>query len=147
MIKRGGHSVFPLEIDNALSTHPSVAEAITFAISHDTLGEDVMAAVVGKPDAGIDPGSLREHLSVSLSSYKIPTRVIIVDSIPRNAIGKALRREMPQRLAARLTPESHGPSMSTEQVLLAIWRKVLRRDDIGVTDNLSSSAQIRCAQK
>jgi oxalate---CoA ligase len=136
VIKRGGHSVFPLEIDNALSTHPSVAEAITFSIPHDTLGEDVMAAVVGKPDASIDPGSLREHLSASLSSYKIPTRVLIVDSIPRNAIGKALRREMPQQLASQLAPESRGPSTPMEQVLLAIWRKVLRRDDIGVTDNL-----------
>ena len=136
VIKRGGHSVFPLEIDNALITHPSVAEAITFPIPHDTLGEDVMAAVVGKPDASIDPGSLREHLSASLSSYKIPTRVLIVDSIPRNAIGKALRREMPQQLASQLAPESRGPSTPMEQVLLAIWRKVLRRDDIGVTDNL-----------
>jgi len=136
VIKRGGHSVFPLEIDNALSTHPSVAEAITFSIPHDTLGEDVMAAVVGKPDASIDPGSLREHLSASLSSYKIPTRVLIVDSIPRNAIGKALRWEMPQRLASQLAPESRSASTPMEQVLLAIWRKVLRRDDIGVTDNL-----------
>jgi acyl-coenzyme A synthetase/AMP-(fatty) acid ligase len=136
VIKRGGHSVFPLEIDNALTTHPSVAEAITFSIPHDTLGEDVIAAVVGKPDAGIDPSSLREHLLVSLSSYKIPTRVLVVDSIPRNAIGKALRREMPRLLASQLVPESHGPSTPTEQVLVAIWHRVLRRDDIGVTDNV-----------
>jgi oxalate---CoA ligase len=136
VIKRGGHSVFPLEIDNALTTHPSVAEAITFPIPHDTLGEDVIAAVVGKPDVGIDPNSLREHLSVSLSSYKIPTRVLVVDSIPRNAIGKALRREMPRLLASQLVPESHGPSTPTEQVLVAIWHRVLRRDDIGVTDNV-----------
>lgn len=136
VIKRGGHSVFPLEIDNALSTHPSVAEAITFSIPHDTLGEDVMAAVVGKADASMDPGSLREHLSASLSSYKIPTRVIVVNSIPRNAIGKALRREMPQQLASQLAPESRSPSTPMEQALLAIWHKVLRRDDIGVTDNV-----------
>jgi Phosphopantetheine attachment site len=62
--------------------------------------------------------------------------VLIVDSIPRNAIGKALRREMAQRLASQLAPESRSPSTPMEQVLLAIWRKVLRRDDIGVTDNL-----------
>jgi hypothetical protein len=136
VIKRGGHSVFPLEIDNALSTHPSVAEAIAFSIPHDTLGEDVMAAVVGKPDASIDPGSLREHLSASLSSYKIPTRVLIVDSIPRNAIGKALRREMAQQLAPQLAPESRSPSTPTEEALLSIWQKVLRRNDIGVTDNV-----------
>src|SRR5262252_1769432 len=136
VIKRGGHSVFPLEIDNALTAHPAVAEAITFSIPHDTLGEDVMAAVVGKPDARIDPGGLREHLSASLSGYKIPTRVLVVDRIPRNAIGKALRREMPQHLASQLVPECRVPSTPMEQVLLAIWRKVLRRDDIGITDNL-----------
>lgn len=136
VIKRGGHSVFPLEVDNVLSTHPSVAEAITFAIPHDTLGEDVMAAVVGKPDASIDPSSLREQLSTSLSSYKIPTRVIVVDSIPRNAIGKALRRETAQRLAPQLAPESRSPFTPTEEALLSIWHKVLRRNDIGVTDNV-----------
>jgi acyl-CoA synthetase (AMP-forming)/AMP-acid ligase II len=136
VIKRGGHSVFPLEIDNALITYPSVAEAITFSIPHDTLGEDVMAAVVGKPDASIDSGSLREHLSASLSSYKIPTRVLVVEQIPRNTIGKALRREMPKHLASQLVPESRSPSTPMEQVLLAIWHKVLRRDDIGVTDNV-----------
>jgi acyl-CoA synthetase (AMP-forming)/AMP-acid ligase II len=136
VIKRGGHSVFPLEIDNVLSTHPSVAEAITFSIPHDTLGEDVMAAVVGKPDACIDPSSLREQLSRSLSSYKIPTRVIVVDSIPRNATGKALRREMAQQLAPQLAPESRSPSTPTEEALLSIWHKVLRRNDIGVTDNV-----------
>lgn len=136
VIKRGGHSVFPLEIDNVLSTHPSVAEAITFSIPHDTLGEDVMAAVVGKPDASIDPTSLREQLSTSLSSYKIPTRVIVVDSIPRNAIGKALRREMAQQVAPQLAPESRSPSTPTEEALLSIWHKVLRRNDIGVTDNV-----------
>jgi len=136
VIKRGGHSVFPLEIDNVLSTHPSVAEAITFSIPHDTLGEDVMAAVVGKPDASIDPSSLREQLSTSLSGYKIPTRVIVVDSIPRNAIGKALRREMAQQLAPQLAPESRSPSTPTEEALLSIWHKVLRRNDIGVTDNV-----------
>jgi oxalate---CoA ligase len=136
VIKRGGHSVFPLEVDNALTAHPNVAEAITFSIPHDTLGEDVMAAVVGKPDANIDPSSLREHLSASLSSYKIPTRVIVVNSIPRNAIGKALRREMPQQLASQLAKESRRPSTPMEQALLAIWHKVLRRDDIGITDNV-----------
>jgi acyl-CoA synthetase (AMP-forming)/AMP-acid ligase II len=48
VIKRGGHSVFPLEIDNALLDHPAVAEAVTFSIPHPTLGEDVLAAIVPK---------------------------------------------------------------------------------------------------
>ena len=47
VIKRGGHSVFPLEIDNVMITHPAVAEGITFAIPHDTLGEDVSLPWLG----------------------------------------------------------------------------------------------------
>jgi Phosphopantetheine attachment site len=62
--------------------------------------------------------------------------VIVVDSIPRNAIGKALRREMAQQLAPQLAPESRSPSTPTEEALLSIWHKVLRRNDIGVTDNV-----------
>jgi hypothetical protein len=59
-----------------------------------------------------------------------------VDSVPRNAIGKALRREMAQQLAPQLAPESRSPSTPTEEALLSIWHKVLRRNDIGVTDNV-----------
>jgi acyl-CoA synthetase (AMP-forming)/AMP-acid ligase II len=136
VIKRGGHSVFPLEVDNTLVSHATVAEAITFSIPHDTLGEDVVAAVVGKPDVIVDPAALREHVSASLSGYKVPTRVLVVDRIPRNAIGKALRREMPKLLASRLVPESLTPSTPTERALLALWQKVLRRTDIGITDNV-----------
>jgi hypothetical protein len=51
-------------------------------------------------------------------------------------IGKALRREMPPQLASQLAKESRRPSTPMEQALLAIWHKVLRRDDIGITDNV-----------
>lgn len=100
------------------------------------MGEDVVAAVVGKPGVTVDPAALREHVSASLSGYKVPTRVLVVDHIPRNAIGKALRREMPILLASRLVPESLGPSTPIEQALLTVWQKVLRRTDIGITDNV-----------
>ena len=136
VIKRGGHSVFPLEVDNALNAHPAVAEALTFAIPHATLGEDVLAAVVAKPAASVDPTVVRAHIADTLSSYKIPTRVLVVDNLPRNAIGKALRREMPKLLAAKLAPEALGASSPTEKEILAVWHKVLRRSDIGVTDNV-----------
>jgi hypothetical protein len=136
VIKRGGHSVFPLEIDNVMITHPAVAEAITFAIPHDTLGEDVIAAVVGKPGYIVDSASIKQHVAEAMSSYKIPSRVLVVDSIPRNSIGKALRREMPGLLASRLAPEAVAPSAALECTLLEVWHEILRRADIGVTDNV-----------
>jgi acyl-CoA synthetase (AMP-forming)/AMP-acid ligase II len=136
VIKRGGHSVFPLEIDNVMITHPAVAEAITFAIPHDTLGEDVIAAVVGKPGHIVDSASIKQHVAEAMSSYKIPSRILVVDSIPRNSIGKALRREMPGLLAFRLAPEAVAPTVTLERTLLEVWHGILRRADIGVTDNV-----------
>ena len=136
LIKRGGHSVFPLEIDDALSSEPGVAEAVTFSIPHDTLGEDVLAAVVTKTGMAVDADALRERLAQSLSTYKVPTRILIVDSIPRNAIGKVLRRELPRLLASRLAAEGRGPDSDVERKLLDIWHALLRRHDIGVTDNV-----------
>ena len=128
--------MFPLEIDNVMITHPAVAEAITFAIPHDTLGEDVIAAVVGKPGRVVDPTSIKQHVAEAMSSYKIPSRILVVDSIPRNSIGKALRREMPGLLAPRLAPEAVMPSTSLERILLEVWHGILKRADIGVTDNV-----------
>jgi len=136
VIKRGGHSVFPLEIDNVMITHPAVAEAITFAIPHDTLGEDVIAAVVGKPGHIVEAASIKQHVAGVVSSYKIPSRILVVDSIPRNSIGKALRREMPGLLAPRLAPEAIVPTGPLERTLLEIWHGILKRADIGVTDNV-----------
>ena len=92
-----------------------------------------MAAVVGKPDASVDPGCLREHLSASLSSYKIPTRVLIVGSIPRNAIGKALRPEMPQQLASlRNLAESYdkGHRPPDQRVMESLLKIALHVDFI-----------------
>ncbi len=136
VIKRGGHSVFPLEIDNVMITLPGVAEAITFAVPHDTLGEDVIAAVVRKPGHTVDSASIKQHVSETLSSYKIPTRILVVDSIPRNSIGKALRGEMPALLASRLAPEAVAPTATLERALLEVWNGVLKRTDIGITDNV-----------
>lgn len=136
VIKRGGHSVFPLEIDNLITTHPAVAEAITFAVPHDTMGEDVIAAVVGKPGHTVDPASIKQLVSETMSSYKIPTRILVVDSIPRNSIGKALRREMPGLLESQLAPEAVAPTSTLERTLLELWQGILKRTDVGVTDNV-----------
>lgn len=136
VIKRGGHSVFPLEIDNALLGHPAVAEAVTFSIPHPTLGEDVLAAIVPKAGSVALPSSIREGVAGVLSGYKVPTRVLVVEAIPRNAIGKVLRRGMPSLLANQLAPARVAATQPTERTLLAIWLEIIQRDDIGVTDNV-----------
>jgi acyl-CoA synthetase (AMP-forming)/AMP-acid ligase II len=136
LIKRGGHSVFPTEIDDVLCQHDSVAEAVTFSVAHATLGEDVVAAVVAR--AGVAPSeeALRSFVASRLSTYKVPSVMLVVDEIPKNAMGKVTRREMARHFAARLSPAAVPCGNPMEEHLLSLWRRLLGRTDIGATDNV-----------
>ena len=136
LIKRGGLSVYPSEVDDALAAHPAVAEATTFSVPHPTLGEDVVAAVVLRAGAAVPPSELRDHVAARLSTYKVPSVVLTVPAIPKNETGKVVRRQVAAALADRLAPRSEPPHGPAEQALLATWHSVLERGDIGVTDNL-----------
>ena len=136
LIKRGGQSIYPSEIDNALSSHDDVADAISFAIEHPTLGEELVAAVVPRAGSGLSESELGTYLSNRVSSYKVPSAILIVDAIPKNETGKVQRREMRSAFASRLLPMGEPARDEVESVVLDIWRKLLRRDDVGVTDNV-----------
>ncbi|RKP43549.1 non-ribosomal peptide synthetase [Pararobbsia silviterrae] len=136
LIKRGGHSVFPTEIDDVLCQHDQVAEAVTFSVEHATQGEDVVAAVVTRAQACVSENALRAFVGARLSAFKVPSVILLVDSIPKNAMGKAVRRDMRRHFADRLSPLSRPPVGSIEGILLSVWQDVLGRGDIGVTDNV-----------
>src|SRR5436305_1252572 len=82
------------------------------------------------------PSSIRESAAEVLSGYKVPTRILVVEAIPRNAIGKVMRRDVPSLLAKQLAPARIAATQPTEQILLAIWLEIIQRDDIGITDNV-----------
>ena len=136
LIKRGGLSVYPSEVDEALAALPTVAEAVTFAVPHPTLGEDVVSAVVLRPGATQSGAALRAELSGRLSTYKIPSLVLVTPGFRRNETGKIVRRDVAAALEDRLQPQGLPPANEAERALLRVWRGVLGRDDIGVTDNL-----------
>jgi len=92
LINRGGEKISPREIDDTLLTHPAVGEAVCFGIPHRVYGEAVAAAVVLKAD--VKESDLIAHCRLSLSDFKCPTVVYIVDSIPRTATGKIQRRNV-----------------------------------------------------
>ena len=148
LIKRGGQSIYPSEIDNALSVHDDIADAITFAIDHPTLGEELVAAVVPKAGAGLKESDLRTYLSNRVSTYKVPSAILIVDAIPKNETGKVQRREMKSAFASHLLPVGEPARDKVEALVLDIWRKVLRRDDVGATDNVFvlGADPLRCSQ-
>ncbi|HEY5855746.1 MAG TPA: long-chain fatty acid--CoA ligase [Aldersonia sp.] len=92
MIIRGGLNVYPREIEEVLYEHPAVVEAAVVGIPHDTLGEDIGAAVAVR--AAIDPDEIIAFVRERLAAYKYPRRVWIVDALPKGATGKIQRRDI-----------------------------------------------------
>ena len=89
MYTRGGYNVYPLEVEQVLSEHPSVAEVAVAGVPDDVLGAIGMAwvvAVSGAPTPDLD--GLRRWCKEQLADYKSPDRVIVVDALPRNPMGK-----------------------------------------------------------
>lgn len=93
MIISGGENIFPNDIEECLERHPGVKEAAVVGAPDDQWGEIVVAYVVpnGKPPA---PDALAAHCAAHLPSYMKPRRIEFCDSLPRNATGKLLRREL-----------------------------------------------------
>jgi acyl-CoA synthetase (AMP-forming)/AMP-acid ligase II len=106
LINRGGEKISPLEVDNILLRHPAVAEALTFAVPHKTLGEDVHAALVLKENLAepIGEKELRAHCAAALAEFKVPRQFHILTELPRGATGKLQRLNMAKLL--HLTGES-----------------------------------------
>ena len=92
LINRGGEKISPLEVDAALLQHPSVAEAVCFGVPDAKYGEAVQAAVVCSGSA--DEAAIRAYCGERLAGFKVPDRVYIVDTLPRNATGKIQRRHI-----------------------------------------------------
>lgn len=136
VIKRGGLSVYPAEVDDVLCALADVTEAVTFAMAHGSLGEDVVAAVVIRQDSSLSAAAIREHVAARLSTYKVPSVILIVPAIPKNETGKVVRRQVYEHFSNLLVPAGVQPQTLTEQALLDVWRTVLNRRDIGVTDNV-----------
>jgi len=94
LIIRGGFNVYPREIEEVLYTHPAVAEAAVVGIPHDSLGEEVGAAVSLKPGLEVAADELREFVKSQVAAYKYPRRIWFLDDLPKGPTGKLLRREI-----------------------------------------------------
>jgi acyl-CoA synthetase (AMP-forming)/AMP-acid ligase II len=92
LINRGGEKISPREIDEVLLTHPAVAEACCFGIEDRVYGEEVAAAVVLSGPA--TEAELKAHCIESLSDFKCPKVIYVVEAIPRTATGKIQRRNV-----------------------------------------------------
>jgi len=94
IIKTGGYKVSALEIEEVLREHPNVAECAVVGIPDATWGERVCAALVLKTGSDLTLESLRTWAKERLAAYKVPTKILTLDALPRNAMGKVTKPEV-----------------------------------------------------
>ncbi|MBI4577465.1 MAG: acyl--CoA ligase [Planctomycetes bacterium] len=101
LVIQGGNNVASVEVEEALLAHPEVLEAAVIGIPHETLGEEVTAVVVPR-DRRSPPAAaeLREFLAGRLATYKVPRRIDLAEGLPRNALGKVLKRQLREERGA-----------------------------------------------
>lgn len=139
IINRGGEKVTPREVDDVLLEHPAVAEAITFAVPHATLGEDVAAAVVLRPHMAATPKDIRQFALGRVADFKVPRQVLIVAEIPKGPTGKVLRVGLAAKLGlagSKALPRAFiAPRTQLEKVLAEIWADILQVERVGIHDD------------
>jgi len=143
IINRAGEKISPREIDELLLSHPSVSQAVTFAVKHPRLGEDIAAAVVLRDNAAVTEREIQEFVASRLADFKVPRHILIVDKIPRGSTGKIQRTSLAEKLGLtksvieefNLKTEYRAPSTPLEEKLVKMWSKVMEMDRVGVNDN------------
>lgn len=94
MIIKAGENVYPKEIENVLLLHPMVAECSVVGIPDQVYGEDIKAFVVLKDNETVTEEELILHCKKTLGNFKLPKVIQIIDSLPRNVMGKILKKEL-----------------------------------------------------
>jgi malonyl-CoA/methylmalonyl-CoA synthetase len=98
IIKTGGYKVSALETEEVLRAHPKIAECAVVGSPDPEWGEKVCAAVVLKGDSTLELDSLRAWCKERLAPYKVPTRMFVLNELPRNAMGKVLKPRVAELL-------------------------------------------------
>ena len=98
IINRGGEKISPREVDEVLMDHPAVYQAVTFAIPHDKLGEEVAAVVVSRDGVTVTERELRDFVRSRLAEFKVPRRIVFVSEVPKGATGKLQRIGLAEKL-------------------------------------------------
>jgi acyl-CoA synthetase (AMP-forming)/AMP-acid ligase II len=94
MIVSGGENVYPTEVENAISQSEAVGESAVIGVPDARWGEAVKAFVVLRPGHSVSEADLLAFLRRRIAGYKCPKSIEFVASLPRNAAGKILRREL-----------------------------------------------------
>jgi len=104
MIIRAGENISPEELEAVLHSHPKVDEAAVIGVPDEEWGEVPLAVIVFKQEETATPEELMEYCRANLSSYKRPRSVVFVDELPRNPMGKILKRVLREQYGKAQSP-------------------------------------------
>ncbi|WP_339677395.1 AMP-binding protein [uncultured Zhongshania sp.] len=110
IIVSGGENISSLEVESVLMRHPAVADAAVIGAPHEKWGEIVLALLVVKSQ--VNASEISEFTREYLSGFKVPKLIVFIDSIPRNAGGKILKRKLRESYA---TPNESAPSLASAE--------------------------------
>jgi len=108
LLKPGGKQVWPREVEEAIASHPAVAEVGVWKVPDDLLGEAVKAWVVLQAGHQAAAAELQEHCKKHLAGYKVPKHIAFRDNLPKTAIGKLYRRGLVQQDVKGSSPAPQG---------------------------------------
>ena len=142
LINRGGEKISPREVDEAILPHPAVLQTAAFAYPHPALGEDVAAVIVKQPGKQVSAKEIREFAAIRLASFKVPSKVIFVNEIPKGPTGKIQRIGLAEKLGLITditgiseNKEYKSPTNEVEKKITAIWEEVLELPKISTDED------------
>ncbi|HET9638785.1 MAG TPA: malonyl-CoA synthase [Allosphingosinicella sp.] len=94
LVITGGLNVYPAEVEAAIEAIPGVAECAVIGVPHPDFGEGVVAVVLPRAGAVLDEAAIGNALAETLAAYKRPKRIFLVESLPRNAMGKVQKNRL-----------------------------------------------------
>lgn len=128
MINRGGEKINPAEVEDALRRHPLVIDAAVFALPHKRLGQIVGAAV--SSHARLEPPDLIAFAQSVLAPHKVPAHIQVLESLPRNEVGKIDRLALASQAHEAAPARSRAYRTETERRIARIWADELDTQDI-----------------
>lgn len=137
VINQGGEKISPIEIDQCALEFPGIKQAASFALPHNTLGEEVALAIVTEGES-VNPNALKAHLKHHLSDYKCPRKIYQLKALPLTKGGKLKRHELPiivDKIKTSHLSNNTSPTSDFGKIILSEWKKVIKQKDIYNEDN------------
>lgn len=135
LIKIRGVRIEPGEIQSVLGRHPQVAQATLVVHEFPGIGAQLVAYIVFRKGETAAESDLRAYLRQYLPDYMIPAHFVGMDAMPLNANGKIDRKALPIPDLTGYQSSLVAPRNDTERALLAIWSKILNRNELSIEDN------------